>query len=435
MWNLLALLALSPLLAAQDAGPAADLARAVDLPDAKARRSAALELAQRKDVTLAQWLELCAGFGAFPPLAPGVHHETVPLRVLGKDEATPISFYVPKSYDPGRPAPLLLAMHGTGMNGRQEYLMWQEVAETLGMLILAPSETGANEGYAFTERERQVALQALRWLRRRCNVDENRIFCSGESRGGHMTWDLALRRPDHFAALAPMIGGPSINPAKGLNNVRYMASIAHLPIRDLQGAKDDPGLVANVRAGFARLAELGAADAKLLEFEDLGHGFRFAAVDWVALLGKARRSAVPERVVLAFARPGEARSHWVEVTRYAKPVEENFTPRLTAKELEALQQKDDAGRKRWWQEQCDQRTGRIVATRQGRGVFHVEGTGVASFRLLLDAGMFEPRKPIELHWQGKTLRPVPSPTPRVLLTEFVERFDRTFLPIATVEVP
>lgn len=411
------------------------LAAAVALPDAKARRAAAQELAQRKDIGLEAWLAAARGFGVFAPLAPGAHHEVVDLLVLGKVEKTTLSTYVPKSYDPSTPAPLLLAMHGTGMNGRREHLMWAAVAEALGMLIVAPSESGPNEGYAFTERERQVAFAALRWMRLRANVDETRLVCSGESRGGHMTWDLGLRNPGFFAALAPMIGGPMLNPAKGLNNLRYLEGIADTPVRDLQGARDDQQLVYQVRLAFERLKAFPARDAVLHEFPNLGHSFDFAAVDWVAWLGALRRDPVPQRIVRPFARKGEGRAFWLEVTGYDKSVEEEFSPRMSAKEVEALERKPIEERKLWWAKQAEDRTGRAVATWKPEGPFQVESRGASALRLLLDDRMLAGRKEIEVVWNGKKRKVTPNRSARVLLLEFVERFDRSFLPVVEVALP
>lgn len=39
------------------------------------------------------------------------------------------------------------------------------------------------------------------------NIDTNRIYLTGLSRGGHGTWGLASRIPDTFAAVAPICGG------------------------------------------------------------------------------------------------------------------------------------------------------------------------------------------------------------------------------------
>jgi predicted esterase len=437
IFRLAGLLATLGSLAAQsrpDDLPAA-LGRLVDLPDAKARRTKALELAGRLDATLDDWLLACASFGEFAPAAPGPHHESVELAVLGKAEATSISWYVPKGYDPKGKAPLLLAMHGTGMSGRNEHLMWSDACEKLGMLIVAPSESGPNEGYAYTERERQAALAALRWMRRRCNVDEARVFCSGESRGGHMTWDLALRRPDLFAALAPMIGAPRLNPAEGQNNLRYLEGIAHIPIRDLQGSKDDPQLVFNVREAFAKLAAIPAKDARLIEFEELGHSFKFGAVDWVEWLGQIHRDPTPAKVVLRYARKGEARAAWLEVTGYTKPVEEEVRPKLTQKALDELNKKSEDERRRWWNAQAEERTGRAVGTLEKDGSITVESKGASGIRLVLDDAILAGRKEVEVKWNGKAKKCKVVRSARVLLPEFAERFDRSFLPVAEIVLP
>lgn len=211
-------------------GQHAELEGIVDLPTADDRQKASLALSRRKDISLDEWLRAMRGFGTFTEQRPGVQRHVVPLNVLGEVEDTELFIYVPRSYDPGAPAPLLLMGHGSSSSGRGQHSMWQDAAEQLGMLVLSPSEASENRGWGFTARERGSALAALRWARRQLNVDENRIFCSGISRGGHMTWDLALRHPDLFAAIAPMVGGPRLSIAGGQSNLRYMENLVHLPI-------------------------------------------------------------------------------------------------------------------------------------------------------------------------------------------------------------
>ncbi len=42
-------------------------------------------------------------------------------------------------------------------------------------------------------------------------IDESRIYLTGLSMGGFGTWDLAILRPDRFAAIAPICGGDRMN--------------------------------------------------------------------------------------------------------------------------------------------------------------------------------------------------------------------------------
>jgi dienelactone hydrolase len=356
----------------------------------------------------------------------------VELQVGEQRERSELSVYVPPGYDPSTAAPLLLAAHGTGGRGRDELAMWRAAADKLSMLVLAPSEAGANDGYAFTERERLAALAALRWVRRRFHVDENRIFATGVSRGGHLAWDLALRFPDRFAAIAPMIGSPRLNIAAGQNNARYLENVVHLPIRDLQGSRDDPRLLFNLRLVFARLRELGAGDAELIEFEQLGHAFDATAVDWAGFFGGAVRDPRRSRVVRASAAPNEGRAFWVEILSPDRSVQDTFRLQVQEKEWNAL---DDDGKRRFMQDEADRRTARLEVEQLAPGRFSAKSRGVRKLRLLLTADMTGNSGAVEVTLDGKARRKTARPDVRVLLLEFVERFDRAFLPVAEVTIP
>ncbi len=424
-----AALLLSGMVAGQH--PARALAAAVDQPDPERRRAAATQLAAREDVTLALWIELMRGFGDFEAFGPGQHRHEAQLPVDGALESTELFVYQPPSYRPDTPAPLLLAAHGTGGSGRRQIAPWRAVADQLGMLVLAPSEAGSNEGYDFSRRERHAALAAVRWLRRRWNVDENRVFLTGVSRGGHLVWDLATRFPDRWAAAAPLIGGPRWNPADGQNNLRYLENIVHLPLRDLQGDGDDPRLLSNLAFAFDRLAQLGARDAQWVRFEHLGHAFDLGAVDWVEFLGAATRDPRPDSVVLRCAVLREARSSWVEVLALDRSVRESVRPRIDARRWQAA---DDQTRRRLVQKQVDERTARIQAEWTAPGVVRVEVERVQRFRLLLREEDLEGDGHTTVRVGSRRHRVRPTPDARVLLEDFVERFDRTFLPVAEVVI-
>jgi dienelactone hydrolase len=414
---------------AQDAELAVALEALVDLETPAARRKAAASLAKKHP--LEDLLAAARDFGRFEPLAAGTSVETVPLRVAKKTEETELHLYVPAAYDPAQPAPLLLAFHGTGGNGRGMLSHWRTVADATGMVVLAPTEAGENEGYRFEERERLSALAALRWVRRRANVDENRVFATGISRGGHLAWDLALRFPDRFAGIAPMIGGPRLQTQRAQNNLRYVENVAHLAIRDLQGAQDDPGLVFNVQLAFERLSALIAKDAELFLHPELGHWFDMNAVDWEEFFTTKRRDPRPGRVVRAAAREDEGRAFWVEVTRYGPNVKEEFTLKVTQSKWNRL---DDEGRRRFLATEADARTARLEVRRAGANEFEARGEGVKEFRLLFTEDDFERNQDVVVHFNGGKKKKRLRPSAHVLLAEFCERFDRTFLPVAELEV-
>lgn len=405
--------------------PAALLARVVDSETPESRRALASKLAGKHELDV--WLAAMREFGDFEAVDAGTQHYEPTLRVLGKKTSIKLFVYVPESYSPETPAPLLLVAHGTGGTGNQQHKSWKSAADKLGMLVLCPSATGANLGYTFTPEERAETMAALRWARRKFNVDENKIFLSGISRGGHLTWDVSVRHPDRFAALAPMIGGPRLSNSRGENSLRYVENVAHVPIRDLQGSRDDAHLLFNLRLAFERLEEYGAPDAELIEFPSLGHSYDFQAVNWEEFLGSCERTSTPERVVRRAARLDEARAYWLEVTAFPKKIEEGFQLRVSAKKWRAM---SDEEQRKTMQKAADDRTARIEMHMLGVGSFEGEGNDIKGFRILLTREMFESKKPVSVRFNRRSKKIRVKESSEVLLRDFAERFDRTFLPVA-----
>lgn len=411
---------------------AADLQALVRLETPTKRQAKARALARRSGVAIEDWQDAMRAFGDFVEPEYGTRVEQVRLQVGDAVEETRMDLHVPNSYDVERPAPLLLAFHGTGGDGSYMVKLWSEVADQLGMIVVAPGEAGDNSGYAFSERERLAALAALRWARLRYNVDEDRIFATGVSRGGHLSWDLALRHPGLLAAIAPMIGSPRVQPRQGQNNIRYLRNVLDLPIRDLQGVGDDPGMIFNLKFVFERLEELGAEDAQLYLQEGLGHSFRFGEVDWLSFFKESKRNPIPTKLHRAVARPGEGRSYWVEVLETKKPVLEDFEVPMSARWRKA----DSEEQRVIIQEVADSKTGHVDVELTGPLRYEVKASkGIAELRLLIPQRAFIEGKYLEVKYNGKRIRRKPVASKEVLLLEFAERFDRRFLPVAEISVP
>lgn len=445
---------------------AAELARIVDLPTREQRTAAAAELARRPEVStprepalgLDALLDACRAFRPpAPPDAgfdqPGLHAHEVDLAAWGGSSAR-ATFYVrlPKGHDRARRAPLLLAFHPDGSIGRAMPKAWGAVADELGMIVVAPNEVGENLGYTWSDRERDDALAALRWARRRFDVDENRIHAVGIGRGGHLAWDLALRRPDLFAAIAPILGVPSLDPARGEANARYLENVAHVPIRVLQGLKDDETRLVDLRLAFERLAAAGARDARMVEFPEFGHAFDLGAVDWAAWLGAARRDPMPRRVVRLAARADEARAFWAEIGSFGPGVAQSFEPpgdpagdpAGAPANKSGSGTPDLAAQRRRLADEALARTARLEVELAGENRFVARAERVGSLRLWLSRELVDLGRRVEVELAGaapggsanasKKVAEEPIPHVGVLLSDFAERFDRAYLPVATITV-
>jgi predicted esterase len=414
---------------AQEAAAVA-LAAAVDLPTFAARRKAAIALTKRRRVSVQDWLQLTRDFGGFEAVAAGVHTEVVELPVLDKVETTSIHIYVPEGYAPDTPAPLLFALHGSGGSGEQLVRSWKSIADALGMLVVAPNDPEAHGGYRFTPRERAAAMAALRWARRNFNVDEDRIHLHGASRGGHLAWDLATRAPDFWATTTMAIGAPTFIVSEGRNNLRLVGNLRDLPLRQLQGMQDDPRLIHNLQISFDRLHALGAEDARWVKFEDLGHSYRLEGVDWEKFLSNSR-TALPERQLHLTASLEVPRHGLLRVVRFVRgEVEEVFPIEVNPRDWEGW----DHGQKAdFIQRKADQMTARVELTRSP-GKVELSAEGVTRLSLWITAEMVDADGWLEVLGGKKTRKIKPKPNKRTLLLDFVERFDRRFLPLAALTV-
>jgi len=96
---------------------------------------------------------------------------------------------------------------------------------------------------------------------------------------------------------------------------------------------------------------------------------------------------------------------------------------------------DEDAKRRFLADEAEKHTARLEVERTEPGVYVAKSRGVRKFRLLLDRDAFDPRTPVRVTWNGRARTHRLTRSARVLCEEFVERFDRTFLPVAEFRVP
>lgn len=128
----------------------------------------------------------------------------------GQSEKT-YHLYVPSSYQPERPLPLVIALHGAAGPGTARFAAidtreeWTPVAEAHEFIVLAPEASGSQGGWLAVD-DRLMLDAVLDDLTSRYNVEQSRIYLWGFSAGGHFAHDLALTNTDAFAAYAVNAG-------------------------------------------------------------------------------------------------------------------------------------------------------------------------------------------------------------------------------------
>lgn len=114
--------------------------------------------------------------------------------------------YVPSTYSPDQAWPLVLNLHGyTGNGPGQMSLGMNVVAEREGFLVAYPS---AINGNWMNSRDSDVGFidSLLDEINSAYNVDTSRVYATGLSQGGIMSYILGAERPETFAAIASVSG-------------------------------------------------------------------------------------------------------------------------------------------------------------------------------------------------------------------------------------
>lgn len=135
--------------------------------------------------------------------------------------------YEPDSVKGKKDVPLVFVFHGAGGSGNEiaDRSGWASVAEEKGFIIVMPtgsiepsvrnvSDMTTNEyframwntGDATETRpsDLQFVEYLHNWMQEKYNIDTTRVYASGQSSGGMMTWACAAKLPELFTAVAPI---------------------------------------------------------------------------------------------------------------------------------------------------------------------------------------------------------------------------------------
>ena len=198
------------------------------------------------------------------------------------------TLFVPSSYRPGQPTPLVVDLHGLSITPLQQILFdgTTDFAERHGFIVLAPigfnlsAWWGSRPGtpvetaqinpatqtrYTTGELAELDTMTLIRQIRERYTIDADRIYLMGHSMGGAGTYYLGGKYSDMWAGLAPIAGAGGIT-AETAERFRS------LPMLVMHGDKDSIVNVAGSRRTAMALQSVGAQHI-YLEFPDKDHEF------------------------------------------------------------------------------------------------------------------------------------------------------------------
>ncbi|MBI2921463.1 MAG: hypothetical protein HYY18_10315 [Planctomycetes bacterium] len=307
---------------------------------------------------------------------------------------------VPKDYNPAKPTPLLIYLHGS--NGPQGIGPWDGWAASKGAILVAPASPNRQYWHPVDgatdpkEYEETFFFTHMKAWREKFNLDWNRICLSGFSAGGFGSWWFSLRYPDWWAAVMPMAGGP---PANWGERGPY-EHVGKLPYWVWHGELDKDVPVDIDRKGVEWLKKIGTP-CEYKEYEGGDHNTWFGKDPEIAktvlkVIEGQRRIVWPKKVVWTWDQlflktfPGITRvagAWWLEMGEHGERA--RLEGEITAPNVVELRVKD-----------------------------------VKSARVLVFADLFDLAKPIEVKWEGATVfNGVVEVDFEMMLREFAARPD------------
>jgi len=188
--------------------------------------------------------------------------------------------YVPRGYDPSRPWPLILFLHGSGESGtdgsRQlaqglpRELVWNP--DRWPFIVIIPQKPSQDAEWEQYELE---LMTVLAHARREYNVDPSRLILTGLSQGGHGAWVLGARNVELWAAVVPVCGyGPAPRGGTGVftgSAAQLAAGLKSVPVWAFHGEADDVVPVTDTR-GMVDALKAAGAHPRVTIYPGVGHG-------------------------------------------------------------------------------------------------------------------------------------------------------------------
>jgi predicted esterase len=216
--------------------------------------------------------ELSADLGAdILPATPGLATYSEAKARKDKNEFT---IYIPQSYNPAKPIPLLVDAHGNGGTGPGEAPQWKKFADDIGFIAVCPTfESSVNTMDDWLKSDDKMLSNIMKRVLGSYNIDRKHVLFTGFSGGGFPTWYLATKDYQIFTALcfrSANFNGETYNLRSSIGHWR------HRPVYMYLSDHDNPNINAEEPAGLAYLKK--SVDTQNLKFDlltnDNGHKSR-----------------------------------------------------------------------------------------------------------------------------------------------------------------
>jgi len=108
------------------------------------------------------------------------------------------------------------------------------------------------------------------------NFDSKRIYLTGNSMGGYGSWAWGGQSPQHFAAIAPIVGGTGPGGPKDVTPdlKKWAANLAKVPVYAFAGGQDRVVPAERSETMVKEIRKAGGQQAKIKVYPKEGHNVR-----------------------------------------------------------------------------------------------------------------------------------------------------------------
>jgi predicted esterase len=231
----------------------------------------------------------------------------------------PYVVYIPNSYDPNAPIPLVVYLHGSisRTNLIDNPIEWagknafSEFAEQQGYILLFPfGQAGATW---WDDVGISNILNLVRVAKHKYNIDDNRVFLGGFSDGGSAAYLFAMAFPNDFAGFVALNGHMGVgNQDGGLPT--YAPNFANSQVYAVSTDKDQLYPTSEIQR-FIAMAK--SAGANILYRQLVGeHSFAYADSEFPHIaewMHSQIRNPFPSKIIWEAALPNLGVCHWFAI--------------------------------------------------------------------------------------------------------------------------
>jgi len=168
--------------------------------------------------------------------------QTLIKEIISDGISRSYTIYIPSTYSPESSVPLVISMHGFTSNMTQQLQLsdFSALSETNKFIVVYPQGSPSAGGLltwnvsedATGAKDIEFISNLIDIISRDYNIDAKRVYATGMSMGGFMSYALACNLPYKIAAIASVTGSMLISQYESCNPGRV------IPVMDIHGTAD-----------------------------------------------------------------------------------------------------------------------------------------------------------------------------------------------------